>query len=405
MKEGICQYQIFKTVVPPQNLTDWKLLFELGRLECNAIQAAELLKAFLKDLPEPLFPFASYQKFFEAATKLKSQKEKDLQYMELFDAELPIENQQMARVIFGVLMCIASNRDVTYMTPSSLGLIFGPLLLRSKVGYGIDTPQLAAIGKSLIELYGTPILEQYRVVKQRLDAENTVTKNADEIIHTPVWSPKPFVYPVDPDATDPESDPAPVFTMTSPPLQDNAELNGLMQSLKEQSEGQVKHAVRARNILPNRQGQERAIEFTARQREQFQGILKFLKEILPEMDEELIKMQQFSKTVKTLEGARFLAQRVWMIKALVFEKKDVSGMAGMASAAEEFESPFEIQPPPLTPGEHRELLLTKKVIFGSAQQVRDEMPKLVNWVAGMSQPSEVDQSIRLIMKLMRMFVF
>ncbi|XP_025007981.1 rho GTPase-activating protein 15 isoform X2 [Gallus gallus] len=86
------------------------------------------LKMFFRELPEPLFPYCFFEQFVEAikiqdnATRIKAVK--------TLVKKLPRPNYDTMKVLFEHLKKIAAKESVNLMSTQSLGIVFGPTLLR-----------------------------------------------------------------------------------------------------------------------------------------------------------------------------------------------------------------------------------------------------------------------------------
>ncbi|XP_058049588.1 rho GTPase-activating protein 15 isoform X2 [Ahaetulla prasina] len=86
------------------------------------------LKMFFRELPEPLFPYCFFEQFVEA---IKIQ-EHDSQVKAIKDLvqRLPRPNYDTMNLVFAHLQKIAAKENMNLMSPQSLGIVFGPTLLR-----------------------------------------------------------------------------------------------------------------------------------------------------------------------------------------------------------------------------------------------------------------------------------
>ncbi|XP_013815191.1 rho GTPase-activating protein 15 [Apteryx mantelli] len=86
------------------------------------------LKMFFRELPEPLFPYCFFEQFVEAikiqdnAIRIKSIKR--------LVKKLPRPNYETMKILFEHLKKIAAKESVNLMSTQSLGIVFGPTLLR-----------------------------------------------------------------------------------------------------------------------------------------------------------------------------------------------------------------------------------------------------------------------------------
>ncbi|NWQ73887.1 RHG15 protein, partial [Columbina picui] len=86
------------------------------------------LKMFFRELPEPLFPYCFFEQFVEAikiqdtTTRIKS--------IRSLVKKLPKPNYDTMKTLFEHLKKIAAKESVNLMSTQSLGIVFGPTLLR-----------------------------------------------------------------------------------------------------------------------------------------------------------------------------------------------------------------------------------------------------------------------------------
>lgn len=86
------------------------------------------LKMFFRELPEPLFPYCLFELFVEAiknqdnATRIKA--------IRNLVKKLPRPNYDTMKILFEHLQKIAAKESVNLMSTQSLGIVFGPTLLR-----------------------------------------------------------------------------------------------------------------------------------------------------------------------------------------------------------------------------------------------------------------------------------
>ncbi|NXQ30468.1 RHG15 protein, partial [Alaudala cheleensis] len=86
------------------------------------------LKMFFRELPEPLFPYRFFEQFVEAikiqdnTTRIKS--------IRSLVKKLPRPNYDTMKILFEHLQKIAAKESVNLMSTQSLGIVFGPTLLR-----------------------------------------------------------------------------------------------------------------------------------------------------------------------------------------------------------------------------------------------------------------------------------
>ncbi|XP_053328293.1 rho GTPase-activating protein 15 [Spea bombifrons] len=93
-----------------------------------------VLKMFFRELPEPLFPYSFFEQFVEA---IKIQ-ENDLRVKSIRNLvkKLPRPNHDTMKTLFEHLRKITIGASVNLMSTQSLGIVFGPTLLRPEMDKG-----------------------------------------------------------------------------------------------------------------------------------------------------------------------------------------------------------------------------------------------------------------------------
>uniref|UniRef100_A0A8D2J7Y4 Rho GTPase-activating protein 15 n=1 Tax=Varanus komodoensis TaxID=61221 RepID=A0A8D2J7Y4_VARKO len=86
------------------------------------------LKMFFRELPEPLFPYCFFEQFVEAI-KIQDNDDRVKSVRDLVQ-KLPRPNYDTMKILFEHLKKIAAKENMNLMTPQSLGIVFGPTLLR-----------------------------------------------------------------------------------------------------------------------------------------------------------------------------------------------------------------------------------------------------------------------------------
>lgn len=91
---------------------------------------ASAVKQYFRDLSKPLMTHQLYQPFLEAVKHESEQKR--VSEIGRVVVKMPPAGREMLRVLIRHLHKVAANAKVNLMTPSNLGVIFGPNLLRPK---------------------------------------------------------------------------------------------------------------------------------------------------------------------------------------------------------------------------------------------------------------------------------
>ncbi|CAM9326296.1 unnamed protein product, partial [Sphacelaria rigidula] len=96
----------------------------------NVNMVAQLLKAFFRELPEPLIPFSAYDKVVAIAKAAGAPDERWVQAMKGVLWSIPIANYNCLRFLFGFLRKVAANSGANRMTSENLAIVWAPNLVR-----------------------------------------------------------------------------------------------------------------------------------------------------------------------------------------------------------------------------------------------------------------------------------
>lgn len=88
------------------------------------------LKMFFRELPEPLFPYSFFEQFVEAIKMQDNNARIDA--AKSLVQKLPPPNRDTMKVLFGHLTKIVAKASKNLMSTQSLGIVFGPTLLRAE---------------------------------------------------------------------------------------------------------------------------------------------------------------------------------------------------------------------------------------------------------------------------------
>ncbi|XP_051980980.1 rho GTPase-activating protein 12-like isoform X5 [Xyrauchen texanus] len=92
------------------------------------------LKMFFRELPEPLFTYASFNDFVEAIKN--SDYKQRVQSIKDLIKQLPKPNHETMKVLFKHLKRVIDHGEVNRMTTQSVAIVFGPTLLRPEIETG-----------------------------------------------------------------------------------------------------------------------------------------------------------------------------------------------------------------------------------------------------------------------------
>ncbi|XP_047213553.1 rho GTPase-activating protein 27-like isoform X6 [Girardinichthys multiradiatus] len=89
------------------------------------------LKFFFRELPEPLFPFSSFEKFI-ATIQLPDHSQR-ISYMKDLVRSLPLPNYDTMKLLFKHLRRVIEHKESNRMSVQSVAIVFGPTLLRPQI--------------------------------------------------------------------------------------------------------------------------------------------------------------------------------------------------------------------------------------------------------------------------------
>jgi len=92
-----------------------------------------------------------------------------------------------------------------------------------------------------------------------------------------------------------------------------------------------------------------------------------------------------------------------LVKKIIIDTQQISA-SRIQRRQEPSRLPFDITPPPLTPDEYRKLLLTKKVIEGSVNALKDQLSLLSVKLSTVESVSGAIDLINLVLQLKRTLV-
>ncbi|XP_051897305.1 rho GTPase-activating protein 22-like [Pristis pectinata] len=118
---------------------------------------ASLLKLYLRELPEPVIPFAKYEDFLSCAQLLAKDKEEGVQELIKQVTGLPQANYNLLKYICRFLDEVQSYSSVNKMSVQNLATVFGPNILRPK----LEDPVTIMEGTSLVQHLMTVLISEH----------------------------------------------------------------------------------------------------------------------------------------------------------------------------------------------------------------------------------------------------
>ncbi|XP_010852717.1 PREDICTED: rho GTPase-activating protein 22 isoform X4 [Bison bison bison] len=118
---------------------------------------ASLLKLYLRELPEPVVPFARYEDFLNCAQLLTKDEGEGTLELAKQVSSLPLVNYNLLRYICKFLDEVQSHSDVNKMSVQNLATVFGPNILRPQR----EDPVTIMEGTSLVQHLMTILIRKH----------------------------------------------------------------------------------------------------------------------------------------------------------------------------------------------------------------------------------------------------
>ncbi|XP_077734754.1 rho GTPase-activating protein 22 isoform X1 [Canis aureus] len=118
---------------------------------------ASLLKLYLRELPEPVVPFARYEDFLSCAQLLTKDEGEGTLELAKQVSSLPLANYNLLRYICKFLDEVQSHSNVNKMSVQNLATVFGPNILRPQ----IEDPVTIMEGTSLVQHLMTVLIHRH----------------------------------------------------------------------------------------------------------------------------------------------------------------------------------------------------------------------------------------------------
>ncbi|XP_045426645.1 rho GTPase-activating protein 22 isoform X3 [Pipistrellus kuhlii] len=118
---------------------------------------ASLLKLYLRELPEPVVPFARYEDFLSCAQLLTKDEGEGTLELAKQVSSLPLANYNLLSYICKFLDEVQSHSDVNKMSVQNLATVFGPNILRPQ----IEDPVTIMEGTSLVQHLMTVLIRSH----------------------------------------------------------------------------------------------------------------------------------------------------------------------------------------------------------------------------------------------------
>ncbi|XP_065407672.1 rho GTPase-activating protein 22 isoform X1 [Chrysemys picta bellii] len=118
---------------------------------------ASLLKLYLRELPEPVIPFAKYEDFLSCGQLLSKDKGEGTRELAKQVKTLPQANYNLLKYICKFLDEVQSHSSVNKMSVQNLATVFGPNILRPKM----EDPVTIMEGTSLVQHLMTVLISEH----------------------------------------------------------------------------------------------------------------------------------------------------------------------------------------------------------------------------------------------------
>ncbi|XP_046888259.1 rho GTPase-activating protein 22 [Hypomesus transpacificus] len=128
---------------------------------------ASLLKLYLRELPEPVVPFAKYEDFLSCAQLLAKDEEEGVQELGKQVSTLPLANYNLLKYICKFLDEVQSHASENKMGVQNLATVFGPNILRPKM----EDPVAIMEGTSLVQHLMTILIRDQKRLYSGRDQE------------------------------------------------------------------------------------------------------------------------------------------------------------------------------------------------------------------------------------------
>ncbi|XP_078658558.1 rho GTPase-activating protein 22-like isoform X2 [Branchiostoma floridae x Branchiostoma belcheri] len=179
-KHGMAQEGLFRlpgslTVVKElQDVYDRGERPDFEELQADVDSVASLLKLYLRELPEPVVPFAMYESFLQAARLLKVSEAEGVSRLAQLLKQLPDDNANLLKFLCRFLFEVQLQASLNRMTVENLATVFGPNIARPVTESPLNIMETTTLIRQLTK---TLIAEQDAM----FPADPALTENSDLI--------------------------------------------------------------------------------------------------------------------------------------------------------------------------------------------------------------------------------
>ncbi|KAM4544891.1 rho GTPase-activating protein 24-like [Odontesthes bonariensis] len=161
-ERGLCEVGLFRQPGQTSLVKELQEAFDSGERptfdsSTDVHTVASLLKLYLRQLPEPLVPYSSYQHFLLCGQKLSNDRTLGLGELRNLLHELPVANFNLLNFICQFLNEVQSYSNSNKMSVHNLATVFGPNILRAKA----EDPQSIVGGAALVQVLMLELIREH----------------------------------------------------------------------------------------------------------------------------------------------------------------------------------------------------------------------------------------------------
>ncbi|KAL7749640.1 hypothetical protein RI367_004866 [Sorochytrium milnesiophthora] len=175
-KRGLDEVGIYRVPGLKTDIDKLHVYFSYGKpnLEEYFVHSiASLLKRFLRELPDPVCTFALYRDFMQAVSRDNPDDLKKVLLAQVIQQLPAIHFNTLCRMVQH-LRLVAQHSSSNKMTPSSLGVVFGPTLLRDLVDHPYDIGAQASAIELMIshfdDIFADPVENSPATTTDQVDS-------------------------------------------------------------------------------------------------------------------------------------------------------------------------------------------------------------------------------------------
>ncbi|XP_063160443.1 rho GTPase-activating protein 22 [Candoia aspera] len=179
-KRGLTEEGLFRMPGQANLVKDLQDSFDCGKKlqfdrNTDVHAVASLLKLYLRELPEPVIPFANYEDFLSCGQLLSKDKGEGMQELTKQVSCLPRANYNLLKFICKFLDEVQSYASHNKMSVQNLATVFGPNILRPQ----IEDPVTQMEGTSLVQCLMTILISEHGKIFGSTLIQDSVQPEAD----------------------------------------------------------------------------------------------------------------------------------------------------------------------------------------------------------------------------------